>query len=198
MFLSWRKARARRRAVSTRNTIAAAGSAGEAARALVSQFPDAAWPRLGSTVAGYRPIRGEIDPTPLMETFLCEQVRLCLPCVTGPDKPLTFRSWSPGDPLRKAAFGVEEPLESAPEVSPDLVLAPVLAFDESGRRLGYGGGFYDRTLAALRAQRAVSAVGLAFDGQKRDRVPAGSRDERLDWVVTEADAYCAAPAEVAV
>jgi len=189
MFLSWRKSRARRRAVTLRAEAAARPEAVEAGRALVERFPDEAWPPIGAMVAGYRPVRGEIDPLALMETFLCEQARLCLPCVTGPDKPLAFRAWTPGDPLRKAAFGVEEPLENAPEVSPSLVLAPLLAFDEEGRRLGYGGGFYDRTLDALRSRAGVTAVGLAYEAQKSERVPSGPRDQRLDWVVTEQAAY---------
>ncbi len=190
MLLNWRKARLRAAALETRAAASEHGvRALDAGRALVDRFPDALWPKIGAMVAGYRPLRDEIDPSPLMETFLCEQARLCLPCVTGPERGLTFRAWSPGDPLKIASFGVEEPEESAPEARPVLLLVPLLAFDEKGRRLGYGGGYYDRTLEALRAQGPVTAVGLAYEAQRVPRVPADARDQRLDCVVTEAGAY---------
>lgn len=187
MLTGWRKGRARKAAAVARKAAHAADP--EAAARLTETFPDAIWPPLHSVVAGYFAIRDEIDPRPLMETFHCEQVRLALPCVTGPDQPLVFRSWSPGDELVKGAFAISEPRASAPEVRPSLVLLPLLAFDRAGRRLGYGAGFYDRTIEALRGLGPVTTVGLAYEAQRLKRVPTASRDAALDWIVTEQGAY---------
>jgi len=183
MLTGWRKARARRRAAAARKAAFAADPT--AGARLAQHFPDEIWPPLHSVVAGYFAIRDEIDPRPLMETFHCEQARLALPCVAGPDRPLVFRSWSPGDELVKGAFGISEPRPSAPEVRPSLVLLPLLAFDGAGRRLGYGAGFYDRTLEALRGLGPVTTVGLAYQAQQLDRVPTAGHDMALDWIVTE-------------
>ncbi|PWE18712.1 5-formyltetrahydrofolate cyclo-ligase [Marinicauda salina] len=187
MFLNWRKTRARATAAKARRI--AYEMDPEAGHRLAANFPDEAWPAIHATVAGYRAIHDEIDPEPLMETFFCEQARLCLPCVAGPDQPLVFRAWSPGDPLVRGAFGVEEPAPEAPEARPRLVLLPLLGFDEAGRRIGYGAGFYDRTLEALRRQGPVTAVGIAYEAQKLDRVPAARHDAPVDWIVTEQRAY---------
>jgi 5-formyltetrahydrofolate cyclo-ligase len=102
----------------------------------------------------------------------------------GKTRPLQFRRWSPGDPLRTVQWGIREPAEAAPVVEPDVLLVPLLAFDRGGHRLGYGGGYYDRTLRALRSRRPVTAVGLAFAEQEVDAVPHLDYDERLDWVLT--------------
>lgn len=187
MLTRWRKQRARRRASAARAEAHRANP--EAGRQLADQFPDQLWPPVHSVVAGYRPVRDEIDPTPLLETFYCEQARLALPCMTSSDQGLVFRTWSPGEPLIKAAFGVEEPEASNPEVRPALVLTPMLAFDSAGRRLGYGAGYYDRTLEALRAQGPVTVVGLAYEAQRLPSVPTDGHDQPLDWVVTEAGAF---------
>ena len=187
MFIQWRKKRARARALSARQ--AAYERAPQAGRELAAHIPDAIWPALHSVVAGYRPIRHEIDPTPLMETFYCEQARLCLPCVTDKDGPLTFKGWSPGDRLVEGAFGISEPEPSMAEVKPSLILVPLLAFDETGHRLGYGGGYYDRTLEALRQHHPVIAVGLAYEAQRVRKLPYGRHDMALDWVITEERAY---------
>lgn len=187
MLMGWRKARAREQATLARK--AAWQAEPDAGRRLAGHFPDSAWPPVGSVVAGYRPIRDEIDPTPLMETFFCEQAQLCLPCVTGPEQPLVFRAFKPGDTFVRGAFGVEEPAPGSPECKPLLILAPLLAFDESGKRLGYGAGFYDRTIAALRKHNPVTVVGLAYEAQRLSRVPTGKHDIALDWIVTETRAY---------
>ncbi|MCW5725792.1 MAG: 5-formyltetrahydrofolate cyclo-ligase [Maricaulaceae bacterium] len=192
MFLRWRKSRARRAAFARRARARAA--APDAARALVANFPDDIWPAIGSVVAGYHPIGDEIDPRPLLETFHCEQARLALPCMQGKGRPLAFRQWLPGDELVKAAFGVMEPAADRAELRPALVLVPLLAADRAGNRLGYGQGYYDRTLAFLRAQGPVVAAGLAYDGQLAASVPAGRHDQRLDWLITEKRAYrCGQP-----
>ena len=187
MLTGWRKARARQAAASARK--AAHSADPHAGARLAERFPDDIWPPLHTIVAGYFAIRDEIDPRPLMETFHCEQARLALPCVTGPDRPLVFRSWSPGDELVRGAFAVSEPRPSAPEVRPSLVLVPLLAFDAAGRRLGYGAGFYDRTIDALAALGPVTTVGLAYEAQRLRRVPTAGHDAPLDWIVTEAGAY---------
>lgn len=187
MLTGWRKRRLRKRAAAERAE--AFRRDPEAGAKLAANFPDQAWPPLRSMVAGYSPVRDEIDPRPLMETFMLEQARLCLPCMEGDAKPLVFRGWKPGEDLFKRAFGVGEPDAAAPEARPSLVLVPLLAFDERGARLGYGAGWYDRTLTALRAQGPVVAVGLAYDAQRIKRVPTGKHDQTLDWVVTEKRAY---------
>lgn len=135
-------------------------------------------------VAGYRPIRTEIDPTPLMEALHRAGHRITVPVITGADQPLEFHEWWPGAPMQAGAFGAEVPVD-AHVLIPDLVIVPLLAFDRAGWRLGYGGGFYDRTLEGLRAHRRVRAVGLAYAGQEVDAVPTEQTDQRLDAVLTE-------------
>lgn len=135
-------------------------------------------------VSGFLAIGDEIDPTPLMQRLLGEGYRLSLPVMEGKGKPLVFRSWSPGEPLAETMWGIREPLPEAEVVDPDIVLGPLLAFDTEGYRLGYGGGFYDRTLAKLRALKPIVSIGIAFDEQKVDAVPHVDYDERLDWILT--------------
>lgn len=187
MLTGWRKGRARKAAAAARRAAHTADP--DAGARLAETFPDEIWPPLHAVVAGYFAIRDEIDPRPLMETFHCEQARLALPCVTGPDHPLVFRSFTPGDELVRGAYGISEPKPGAPEVRPSLVLVPLLAFDRSRRRLGYGAGFYDRTLESLRALGPVTTVGLAYEAQRLTRVPTAGHDVALDWIVTEQGAY---------
>jgi 5-formyltetrahydrofolate cyclo-ligase len=183
MLMRWRKSRARKAAKAAR--AAAHAARPEAGRKLVEHFPDEIWPALNAVVAGYRPIHDEIDPTPLMETFHCEQARLALPCVVETGQPLIFRSWAPGQPLTPGAFKVEEPEASASQAQPSLILVPLLAFDRKGRRLGYGAGFYDRTIQALRETGPVITVGLAYAAQRLSAIPTDRHDMALDWVVTD-------------
>ncbi|MBA2127054.1 5-formyltetrahydrofolate cyclo-ligase [Hyphomicrobium methylovorum] len=138
----------------------------------------------GATVSGFAAINDEIDPRPLMMWLQAEGCKLALPVMQGKGKPLLMRSWSPGDAMATAAWGIAEPMDDKPAVDPDVVLVPLLAFDARGYRLGYGGGFYDRTLARLRKIKPVIAVGLAYDELRVDAVPVESYDERLDWVLT--------------
>ena len=136
-------------------------------------------------VSGYWPMNDEFDIRPLM-IQLSERGHVCaLPVVVARNEALVFRRWQPGEPLVKAKFGMREPSAQAADTVPDIVLAPLLAFDDAGRRLGYGGGFYDRTLRALRAAHQIIAVGVGYQAQGVDKVPSGDRDERLDWIVTE-------------
>jgi 5-formyltetrahydrofolate cyclo-ligase len=138
----------------------------------------------GIVVSGFAAIRDEINPAPLMTWLQAEGFRLALPVMQGKGKPLLMRAWTPGDVLNPVAWGIAEPLDDKPAVEPDIVLVPLLAFDARGYRLGYGGGFYDRTLARLRKLKPIVAVGIAYDEQRVDAVPAESYDERLDWVLT--------------
>lgn len=140
-------------------------------------------PRL--SVSGYWPMAEEMDVRPLMIRLHAAGHALALPVVVGKGKPLIFRRWQPGAALGAAGFGLHQPDADAPEVVPDILLVPLLAFDAAGYRLGWGGGFYDRTLAALRATRRVIAVGVAYAAQRVDNVPRTERDQRLDWVVTD-------------
>ncbi len=186
MLTGWRKSRMRKSAKAARKQ--AAGMFPDAAQKLVEHFPDQIWPALHSVVSGYQPIASEISPLSLMETFHCEQARMALPRVEAEDAPLGFFAWAPGDELEPDLSGVAAPGPKAAKLTPQLVLVPLLAFDRSGARLGYGGGYYDRTLKALRAAGTVTSVGLAYSSQEVKRVPVGRTDERLDWIVTEAGA----------
>lgn len=139
----------------------------------------------GGCIAGYAAIRSEIDPRPVMERLHTRGFRLCLPVVDGPAQPLTFRVWSPDTPMIVGDFGAMIP-ETDQMAVPDLLIVPLLAFDTLGYRLGYGGGFYDRTLERLRAVRPVVALGFAYAAQRMDRVPIEPTDQPLDAIVTEA------------
>lgn len=138
----------------------------------------------GSIVSGFSAIRDEIDPGALLARLSTDGHHLCLPVMEGKGKPLVFRAWAPGDAMGKVQWGIAEPLPDKPVLEPDVVLVPLLAFDAAGYRLGYGGGFYDRTLHRLRAIKPAVAVGIAYDELKVDAVPHQSYDERLDWVLT--------------
>jgi 5-formyltetrahydrofolate cyclo-ligase len=161
---------------------AAGGGAGEALRALfVARF---AAPPVGIAVSGFWPIRDEIDVRPLLEWFAGRGHAVALPVVQGRGQPLAFRRWRPGGPLVERPFGLFEPPADAAPVVPDLLLVPLLAFDAAGNRVGYGAGYYDMTLAALRRTRRIAAVGVGFDAQEVPAVPHDAADAPLDWVLT--------------
>ena len=138
-----------------------------------------------TVVSGFWPIKDEIDIRPLMIELFNMGCQLALPVVQGRGKPLLFRAWRPGDPLEAGVFGTLQPLARREALEPDGLIVPLLACDEDGWRLGYGGGFYDRTLAEFRAQRAVKAIGVGFDAQYVADVPHGPGDQRLDWLLTD-------------
>jgi 5-formyltetrahydrofolate cyclo-ligase len=140
-------------------------------------------------VAAFRGVRDEIDTAPLIATLVERGVVVVLPRIVGRGMPLAFHVWRPGEPLEDAAMGVVQPPADSPALFPNVVIAPLLAFDGRGSRLGYGGGFYDRTLRALRRDRGTPAIGFAFELQRVEKVPVGPSDERLDLVATEAGLY---------
>ncbi len=141
----------------------------------------------GEVVAGYFPVREELDPRPTLHALAEKGAEPALPVIVERGQPLIFRAWHEDDALAPGNYGIPVPPASAPEVVPRFLLVPLLAFDEAGYRLGYGAGYYDRTLRLLRGEGGpVRAVGLAFAVQKVDAVPHHDGDQRLDWVVTEA------------
>lgn len=137
------------------------------------------------SIGGFWPLNGEIDIIPLLQALHDVGHRLSLPCTPRVGKPLIFREWSPSDTLKKGAFNTREPHPDKREVHPVLVLMPLLAFTKTGERLGYGGGFYDRTLEVLRAQNEVFACGVAYAAQEAASLPTGPHDQRLDGILTE-------------
>ncbi|OWJ64412.1 5-formyltetrahydrofolate cyclo-ligase [Inquilinus limosus] len=142
----------------------------------------------GGVVSGYLPIDDELDPLPLLRAVIGRGHHACVPVVQGRGQPLVFRDWTPEAPLVEGVFGVSVPAPSAPERVPDLLFVPLLGFDRKGFRMGYGAGFYDRTLAGLRARKPVLAVGIGYAGQEVTAVPVGLHDEALDWIVTDREA----------
>lgn len=142
----------------------------------------------GATVAGYWPLGSELDVRPLLLQVASRGHEVALP-VSGPrGQALTFRSWDPAASLIAGRYGILEPGPDRPTVIPSVLLVPLLSFDRTGHRLGYGAGYYDRTLDALRAVRSVLAVGVAFAAQEVEAVPCADHDERLDWIITEREA----------
>lgn len=138
------------------------------------------------TVALFWPLEGEIDTRPLLHALYALGVPTALPRIQGRDLPLRFHLWRPGDLLETGQFRVQQPVIEAPQVHPAIVVTPLLAFDAEGYRLGWGGGFYDRTFAALQDQpRPPVRIGYAFACQQVDRVPREPFDQRLNMIVTE-------------
>ncbi|SDZ11703.1 5-formyltetrahydrofolate cyclo-ligase [Jannaschia faecimaris] len=134
----------------------------------------------GRTIAGFLPIGSEVDPRGAMRS-LAKDNRVCVPVVTARGAPLRFREWWPGCPLETGDFGVSVPTEGGWRV-PDVVIVPLLGFDPQGGRLGYGGGFYDRTLAGL---REALVVGFALEAQRIDSIPQEPTDFQLPYVITD-------------
>jgi 5-formyltetrahydrofolate cyclo-ligase len=138
-----------------------------------------------TVVSAFWPFRSELDLRPLLHRLHEVGQAIVLPVVVAKRAPLLFRLWTPDTSLEIDGFGVSIPPKSASVVEPDWLLVPLLAFDDKGYRLGYGGGFYDRTLAALRVRKSIFAIGVGYDGQQVDEVPHGPDDGRLDAIVTE-------------
>lgn len=163
---------------------AAADAAPDAAAASAAHVLEWVGAANGLTISAYLPIGDELDPRPAMAALREAGARICVPVIEGKARPLSFRLWTHEARLAPGPFGVPVP-ENTPTVTPDLVIAPLLAFDATCHRLGYGGGFYDRTLEALRAVRPLRAAGFAYAAQQVDAVPREATDARLDAVITE-------------
>lgn len=138
----------------------------------------------GHVIGGYWPLPGELDIRPLLEACHAQGHRLSLPSTPRKGKPLTFRAWTPSDELKAGPYGTREPFPEQEEVRPTLLLVPLLAFTQHGERLGYGGGFYDRTLAKLKETAEVYACGIAYAAQEAATLPTDTFDQRLDGVLT--------------
>jgi 5-formyltetrahydrofolate cyclo-ligase len=136
-------------------------------------------------VSGFHPLRDEPDTLPLLTVLASRGFATALPTVVGSGAPLTFRLWRPGEPTRAGTMSIREPLDEAPVVDPDLLFVPLACFDRRGNRIGYGAGYYDRTLAGLRAIKPIHAAGVAYGVSEIASVPYESHDQSLDAVVTE-------------
>jgi 5-formyltetrahydrofolate cyclo-ligase len=158
---------------------------GDAALRIIENFP-IELAKL-SPVAGYWPVGGEIDPRPLLAALAKAGRTVALPRMETRQGPARFLAWRGGEALTADAFGVPSPPPTGADLSPRLILAPLLAFDRAGRRLGQGGGHYDRIISLYRAHGCV-AVGVAYAEQEMERVPAGAHDALLDWVITQNEA----------
>jgi len=158
----------------------------DAGEKLAVKFPMKLLERYGPLVAGYLPIRDEIDPRPLMQKLEDAGAQLCLPRVNDDGVAMTYRKWAFGETLEDRPFGLQEPQANSEVVQPTLILVPLLGFDAAGQRLGYGKGHYDRALASLREHGRAFACAVAFHGQMVDAIPAEPHDQLLDWAITEA------------
>jgi 5-formyltetrahydrofolate cyclo-ligase len=170
-----------------RRRLGALEAPADTAARLAERFLEAVPVPARAVMSGYWPFADEADPRPLMEALHARGHPLCLPVVAARGEPLVFRAWAPGEALMKSVFDTCVPPPERGEREPGCLLVPMLAFDRTGTRLGHGGGFYDRTLAAL-SQQAPLAVGLAFSFQEVEAVPRAPHDRRLDWIVTEREA----------
>mgnify|MGYP000973372921 CR=1 FL=1 len=142
----------------------------------------------GAIISGFASLANELDCMPLMHRLGGEGARLALPLVVRKGAPLQFRAWAPGDDMDAGVWGIAQPKADKPVLQPDILLVPLLAVDREGWRLGYGGGFYDRTIAGLRKEKSILTIGLAYDEQVVDAVPHLDYDEPLDWVLTPSGA----------
>ena len=147
---------------------------------LVKTFPKA------NTVSGYLSIGNEIETLPSLNALAVAGYQTCLPVVLEMECPLGFRAWTDGDLLEMGPLKTRHPISDAPDIIPDILLVPLLAYDLRGYRLGWGGGFYDRTLGAYQTEgRPVIAIGIGYDNQKIEQVPSDAFDMVMDWIVTE-------------
>ena len=173
----------RRDAVARRDALPAAERAKAAEAIAARPFPIAIKP--GAIVSGFSALKSEINPVPLMRKLADQGAQLALPVVAGKGKPLIMRAWSFGEPLDSGVWGIREPKADAREVEPDILIVPLLAFDRTGNRIGYGAGYYDLTISKLRAMKPTVAIGIAYAAQEIAAVPVTPRDAPLDLVLTE-------------
>jgi 5-formyltetrahydrofolate cyclo-ligase len=177
------KAALREAALALRDALPASVRQAAAETIAARPFPTAIKP--GIIVSGFMPMKTEINPIPLMRKLADTGALLALPAIAGRGKPLIMRAWKFGAPLKAGQWGIREPGPEAPEVAPDILIVPLACFDRGGHRIGYGAGYYDMTINALRTKKQVIAVGVAFAAQEIPKVPATERDARLDLVLTE-------------
>ena len=141
-------------------------------------------------ISGFLPIGSEIDVRHTLDLALKNNFEICLPCVVEKDKPLIFRQWRDGDELVKEKFGTQAPTKQAEILIPNIIITPLLAFDKKKYRLGYGGGFYDRTISKFnKKNHKYITIGVALDIQRIDEVPIGKYDKALDFIITEKNIY---------
>jgi len=172
-----------REQVLARRSILASQDRVDAADVAAKHFLDEIQIDSGMCIAAYWPIRDEIDCRPLLISLMDSMHSVCLPMVMGDEVPLEFRLWEAGAPLYPAGFGTLAPAETAPTVEPDLIIIPLLGFDQFGTRLGYGKGYYDRTIAGM--DKNPTLVGYAYSVQELENIPRETHDIPLDYVVTE-------------
>jgi 5-formyltetrahydrofolate cyclo-ligase len=172
-----------RRALRARRRDLAALHPGAAERA-AAHLPLEALPPV-RVVAGYHALGAELSPWPVLRKLQAAGARIVLPVAPEPHAPLLFRAFDPDQPLEPDAARIPSPTAAAEALTPDLVIAPLIGFDREGYRLGQGGGYYDRTLAALRASGRLFVIGLAYAGQEVERIPRGDHDQPLDAILTE-------------
>ena len=166
-------------------------AAKQAAQQMIENFLRDVLPlKEGAVIAGYWPVHGEIHVLPLLVQLQHKGYACALPQMGQKNMPLVFRSWNEKTPMRTNAYQIKEPDPAkSPIVRPDVLIVPMLAFDAAGHRLGYGMGFYDATLRQLKAQGPVLAVGVAYDVQKVEKVPAESTECLMDIIVTDKKTY---------
>jgi 5-formyltetrahydrofolate cyclo-ligase len=181
--VSDQKARIRQEALALRDALPPATRAAAAESIAARPFPLRIEP--GVIVSGFSPMKSEINPVPLMRKLADNGARLALPVIAGRGKPLIMRAWNFGDPLASGQWGIREPTGGAAEVAPDILIVPLAAFDRTGQRIGYGAGYFDMTINALRGKKPVTAIGIAFAVQEIPSVPTTERDARLDLMLTE-------------
>jgi 5-formyltetrahydrofolate cyclo-ligase len=188
MSLAEIKRLARSKATLIRNDVHETAKLGAGAALAARGLPVARNDR-NRIISAFHSFGTEISTFELFDKLVAEGWTTALPVVVAKNTPLLFRQWAPGDALVLGRWDIQIPPDTAPEVEPDVLLVPMLAFDRKGYRMGYGGGFYDRTLAKLRAFKKVTAIGVAYAGQEIDMVPRDDHDQPLDWIMTEQETF---------
>lgn len=146
----------------------------------------------GAIIAGYLPITTELSPLPLMEALCAQGYQCAVPTILNNDAPLAFCHWSADAPLVCGPLGIDQPANMQ-EVTPDIIITPLVASTKTGVRLGYGKGFYDRTIEKLRAEKQVLAVGVCFACQIAEDLPSNEWDQQLDMIITERGVHLCIP-----
>jgi 5-formyltetrahydrofolate cyclo-ligase len=182
MSLAELKRLARSKASTIRNAIQETTGAGAA---LAARGLPVSRNAQNQIISAFHSFGTEISTFELFDKLVADGWTTALPIVVAKNTPLVFRKWAPGEPLASGLWDIKIPPDTAPEVQPDVLLVPLLAFDRQGYRLGYGGGFYDRTLEKLRAIKKVTAIGIAYAAQEVDSVLRDAHDQQLDWIMTE-------------